>query len=319
MAQSPAAAADDDLAAARTLFFDALRDEQAGRFADAVEKFQRVRAVRDTASVEYRIGTCYDALGRRAAAYGAFQAALARSQGGARNADIAEASRERLQALSLHVALLTLQVPDHATQDLEVRVDDTVIARDALREPIVLAPGSHVISTAVHGGAPTRSELVLSEGAHVAFSLPTVAEPPIAPQSETQGRTPPPAAPARPPAQADRLPGWIAIASGAALLTGAGALLWVRNDQIAMLDHDCPGGICPPGSDRSSLESTRSRALVEGPAALALGGVGVVGVALGIWLAASGTSGTVSPSVGLQLVPVVTPGSGAILVQGGFE
>src|ERR1700733_8556393 len=64
-----------DLAAARALFAEALRDEEASRFPEALEKFRRVRAVRDTAAVEYRIGSCYEGLGRRAAAYDAFRRA----------------------------------------------------------------------------------------------------------------------------------------------------------------------------------------------------------------------------------------------------
>jgi hypothetical protein len=57
----------DGLDAARKLFADALRDEENGDFVSALEKFGRVRSVRDTASIEYRVGTCYEGLGKRTA------------------------------------------------------------------------------------------------------------------------------------------------------------------------------------------------------------------------------------------------------------
>src|ERR1019366_8707267 len=74
-AQSVAAPTPDPLVAARALFAEALQDEEAGRFAVALEKFERVRAVRDTASIEYRIASCHEGLGEPAEAYRAYDAA----------------------------------------------------------------------------------------------------------------------------------------------------------------------------------------------------------------------------------------------------
>src|ERR1700733_11973829 len=71
-AQTHASPDPDPLAAARALFGEALVAEQAGRFAEALEKFERVRAVRDTASVEYRIGSCHEGLGEPAPAVRAY-------------------------------------------------------------------------------------------------------------------------------------------------------------------------------------------------------------------------------------------------------
>jgi uncharacterized membrane protein len=59
-AQTSAPPSPDSLAAARALFGEALRDENSERFGEALEKFERVRAVRDTPSIEYRIGSCYE-------------------------------------------------------------------------------------------------------------------------------------------------------------------------------------------------------------------------------------------------------------------
>ena len=68
-AQTAGSTAPDPLAPARALFAQALRDQEAQRFSEALEKFQRVRAVRDTASIEYRIGACFEGLGQRPPAF----------------------------------------------------------------------------------------------------------------------------------------------------------------------------------------------------------------------------------------------------------
>ena len=44
----------DELSAAREMFQDAYKDEQEKRYAQALEKFQRVAAVKESASVRYR-------------------------------------------------------------------------------------------------------------------------------------------------------------------------------------------------------------------------------------------------------------------------
>ena len=61
-------------------------------------------------------------------------------------------------------------------------------------------------------------------------------------------------------------------------------LLVVRASDITKLDDACPHGQCPPGSHVSDLESTRSRALVEGPLALGCGVAGVAAAAVGLYL-----------------------------------
>jgi hypothetical protein len=62
-----APAQSSDLDRARALFAEALSDQEAGRTAMALEKYRRVAEVRDTAQVEYRIGTCLEGLGSRRA------------------------------------------------------------------------------------------------------------------------------------------------------------------------------------------------------------------------------------------------------------
>src|SRR4051812_3574132 len=86
----------DDLKAARELFQSAYKDEQDKRFTEALEKFQRVAAVKESASVRYRIGAVLESLGRFREARDAFRA-LAASKASLPTAEqeIADSAAER--------------------------------------------------------------------------------------------------------------------------------------------------------------------------------------------------------------------------------
>jgi hypothetical protein len=63
-----AAPAGDQVRAARRLFADAEKDEDASRWADALEKLRRVAQVKLTAGIHYHIALCEEHLGQLATA-----------------------------------------------------------------------------------------------------------------------------------------------------------------------------------------------------------------------------------------------------------
>src|SRR5579862_1950427 len=73
-----------DLTAARDLFVAAESDEDAGRWAEALEKLRRVAQVKATAGVRYHVALCQEHLGHLAGALEDFEAA--RSQARIENA-----------------------------------------------------------------------------------------------------------------------------------------------------------------------------------------------------------------------------------------
>jgi hypothetical protein len=276
----------DALAAARSLFAEALRDENARRFDVALDKFRRVRGVRDTAAIEYRIGSCLEGLHEAATAYGAYQSAVAIGRGDPAMADVVAAARLRLDELSRHVARLKLSLPQSAPTDLEVRVDGTYVPRDAMTEPLALEPGPHVVVATSKSSAAFRSEITLPEGGQASLTPTGTAV------SETAGADAATAgAMTRPddhgPARgggARRTAGTIAVATGGGLLVGSLVALLLRNADIASLDRSCPAGQCPTGSNQSELESTRGRALAEGPIAATLAATGGAAAGVGLYL-----------------------------------
>lgn len=325
----PEGDASDELAGARATFAEALRDEEAKRFAAALEKFRRVRAVRDTAAVEYRMGTCYEGLGLGVDAYTAYREATRLGKDDPRNAEVVAASADRLHALDKHLASLTLSLPAEAPANTEVRVDDRAIPSASLQDAVVLEPGTHVVTALAPASTPSRSEIVLPEGAHVSLTIPLgrPAPPPppptapVAPSAVPDGSAPSrqgdgSSAPASPGGTLQAA-GWLAVAGGGALLVAGGVVWALRENDIGKLNGACPGGTCPPGSDEDGLTSTRNRALTEGPVAIGLGAVGALGLAAGAYLLwqASTNGGTSARSSSALVLPVVTQrGGGAALV-----
>jgi hypothetical protein len=304
LAQAPAPASDEPLAAARALFAEALRDEDAGRFKDALEKFERVRAVRDTASIEYRIGTCHEGLGEPAPAFSAYLVAQELGRTDPQSADVSRAASERIEGLSKQVARLTLVMPTPAPIHSEVRVDDAVVPPGAAAIP--LAPGRHVVSATADGAAPFRSETVLSEGSQISLSVV------LDPRTTT---TPEPAATRE---DAPSSAGWLALGGGVALGAASAILLVARHDAIADLNRACPGGRCPAGADAGGLESTRSRALVEGPVGVACGAAGIALAALGVyWIAVGHRTARAGPAV--AVVPWIEHDGAGLAFTGGLQ
>jgi len=299
----------DRLAAARALFSDALRDEEAGRFPDALQKFERVREVRDTAPVEYRIGTCHEGLGKPARAYAAYRDAVALGQDDANNLDVVRGALDRLDALGHRVARLTLVLPEGVPPDTEVRIDDAPVARNEMTRPVPVEPGSHVVTAVATGAPPFRSEIVLPAGAQASLTV-----------SIGSGATPSPidvSHAAAGPAPNWRTAGFVLAGAGTTLVVAAVVLLVGREDDIAMLDRACPGSACPPGANAGALESTRNRALVEGPLGAVFGGVGAAMMGLGAYLVLSARAAQDPPAAAVG--PLVAGDGWGLRVIGSFQ
>jgi hypothetical protein len=294
--EAPAPAGGESLATGRALFGEALVDEGAGRYRVALEKFQRVKAIRDTAPVEYRIATCEEGLGHLPAAYEAYGAAVSAGTNDPAMGEVVKAARARVDALSKRVARLTLVPPDGATA-FSVQVDDTTYPREALAQPIVLDPGPHTVVATAFGQGPFRSQVTIPEGG--VASLPIAFTSPDATAPVPSPAPPGPQAPAA--SDGKRTLGWILAGSGGALLVGSGVLLLLRHQDISSLDSACPGGSCPPNANQNDLNATRDRALVEGPVAGALAAAGVVAAGVGVYFLV--TSRSSQPVAALSVTP----------------
>ena len=292
---SPAEPGADELAAARKLFAQALHDEEDGHYDVALARFRQVKEVRDTAPVEYRIGTCLESLGHLAGALAAYQAAVRLGQQPGTETDVTTESRERAARLSKRVGHLTLLLSSRAPKGAEVRVDGRPVADLA---DVPLDPGAHRVEATAPGVAPFQSDVTIPEGGQASFTLPL--DPPA------PAPLPPRPAESLVEEHAEARPsgsqtwGWIAVGTGGALLVASGVSLVLRENDIRKALQLCPGGGCVGAIDPEAQSAT-DRAHVEGPLALGLGIGGAVAAGVGVYLLfrspAGASAWTLAPTV----------------------
>jgi len=325
-AQEEKASRVEVLDAARKLFADALRDEENGDFVTALEKFERVRNVRDTASIEYRIGTCYEGLGRPASALVAYESAVALGEGEPDGAEVVRGARNRIHVVAPHAAHLTLRLSSVAPGDADVRIDDVPLSARERRAPVPLDPGKHVVTATAAGALPYRGEIDASEGAEISLQIPLDPQPgavasdasvrPAVSAPATEGIAA--AAGATPSAHSARATiGWSAVIGGSALVVASAVVLLIRDQQIGDLNRSCPMGRCPAGANENAIKGERSTALAEGPVVVALGTAGLISAALGAYflLSRNDDAPATPTATHMRILPIAwRDGAGAAVV-----
>jgi hypothetical protein len=267
------------------MFGEALADQEAKRYGVALDKFRRVAEVRDTAQVEYRIGSCLESLGERRAAVVAYDRAAHLGRGDAQVQDVVASANEHIATLAADMGKLEITV--HGSDAPDVRIDGTPASSDELSAAIVLEPGDHVVEVTAPHMKATRASVTLTSGKKLDLTIDLVAEKPIEP-------------PLLPPPPLSHKRQWIGVAligAGAAFAIGMGIALFERNSLIDTIKTDCPWNgttyLCV-SSERSDVESMRSTANALAPIAAVLGGVALACAGVGITLVVMG------PSIGVR-------------------
>lgn len=292
----------DELMRARVVFADGLRDEQAHAYAPALEKFLRVKAVRDTAAVRYRIATCFENLGRLREARALFAKVTDGARPSSDDASIDAAAKERVAALDARIPTVDVRIADGKPALLRVDGEDGApLAQSAA--PIALDPGEHLLVLEREGRRPAERRVRVAEGARATVTIAFEAPPPAAPA---------PVAPVvAPEPERDSSRQTLGYALGAAgLAAGVASIVAVvvRETTIADMNATCPSGLCPRDHE-AQLVSQRNRASFLGPFAAALGvaGLGLTGTGVFLVITAPGKRGasgaqpsTPSATVGLE-------------------
>ncbi len=265
----------DELKAARELFQDAYKDEQEKRYAQALEKFQRVAAVKESASVRYRIGSVLEGLGRLREARDSFRALAASKPNLTKpEQDIADNAAERAHLLDKKIPRLVLKLQPNPPADARVSIDGAPVPASTAPRAIELDPGEHHILASSPTSKLTESKVTLTEGGEVEV---TVSLEPNAPP-------PPIEKPVEPPHRNNTL-AYVAIGAGAALLATGVVLLAVREGDVSDIKKACGAeGACPAGVDMSDLSSKHDQAALFGPLGIGLGVVGLAAAGTGVFL-----------------------------------
>lgn len=288
-----------ELKTARQLFEEAERDEKAGRWREALDKFTRVVAFKETPSGLFHKAFCAEKLGLALAAYRDYRRAAQLSEtyaaASAENKKLIEKeTAARMVALLPRIPALTLRAPA-GVAGLRVVFDDVELKPDELNVSRQVELGQHVVEATAPGRPLFRSHVMLGEGANealaIVFAEPTAAPvaPPSGPVSVPEGR---PASSGHPALV------WAGVGTSAAL-AATGAVFFLQGRSVADdLERECSRTdvLCR----RDDLAGARDRNYAVAGVA---GGLAAVGAGVTAWLALSG-----GPKAAASQALVLSPG-----------
>jgi hypothetical protein len=218
-APAVAQVSDAERAAARELFKEGDELQRAGKFADALEKFQRAERAYDAPTNVLRIAECQAALGRLVESAETYRSVLrtqlAPNSPQAFQAAVDQAKAELAQVEPRVPKLMVQVLP--ASANAQLRIDGQGVTAALIGEPIPLDPGTHRVRIVAQGFNPSEQDAVLKERETTTLTLnlrplvaPTLTAPlpalPALPPSPSSSASPPPAAPAPTPAAHASIP-----------------------------------------------------------------------------------------------------------------
>jgi hypothetical protein len=298
------------LAAARDMFHEARKAEDAGRWDEALTKLQAVAHVKVTPQVRFHLGLCLENVGRLVEALNHFERSRAEAVEGNLPTVMAEAKRHSADVRT-RAAKLTLVLPA-GREDVRVEVDDQPVDSVLLARPLLLDRGQHAVKASAPGLTFAK---VISVAERQAVELEIELAPIRAPPPSAVHASGPtaPAASSVSPAGVGPAPslgversssastaGWWFVGGGTALLAGALASSLVQAAELKHIESVCPSHVdCP-----RDLADSRARAQTSRTAAITLGALGGAGVVTGIALLF--TSRRPSRTAGVTCEPWVT-------------
>ncbi len=322
-----------DLAAAKQLFSEGLKLEEAGKWSDAKDRFQKVEAIKPTPQVTFHMGLCSARSGELVEAVVWLERAKERAQQ-ARLPDVEAAADAELKSVRPRVPTIELVFPKDAAV-VRVAVDGEQSRSAASGAPMLVNPGEHEVAVEFATGTVKKKfKVAEKDAAKLAFEAPkgsataSVASvapvAPVAPATSASvalGTTPEPARDegASSGGKSKVLP-WILVGGGVAAAAG-GVVLMLTS--VAKFRDVCPD-VCPRSKEQEAKDA-RDSAVVPYYAGVSLVGVGAAAAVVGVVLfATSGGSGSVksaatSPAAPRALaMPLVFPGGGGMGFSGAF-
>jgi tetratricopeptide (TPR) repeat protein len=149
-----------EVQAARELFTKAEADEDAGKWADALDKLKRATSVKPTPGLRFHIALCEEKLGQLVAALADYTAAdqMAHDQN---NKDVIDAVAEPLKTLRIRVPTLTIEVA--AAQGSQIELDGKPIAQGLYGVGMPVEPGTHKVTARAPGKHLFSTQVILHE------------------------------------------------------------------------------------------------------------------------------------------------------------
>jgi hypothetical protein len=312
-----AAPGDVEVRAARQLFVDAEKDEDGGRWADALVKLRRVAQVKLTAGIHYHVALCEEHLGQLAAALDEYTSA--EGQARTENAqDVLLLVGKRIAELGPRVPRLTIRlVPDVA--DATVTLDGAKLLPAVFGTALPVDPGEHHIEASGPGRPSASRSVTLHERdvTVVDLQLPEPPPPPApvplssGPTAEAGAPPPSPALPPEVPAATTAPSHTAAIlaTAGAVVLAGGGIAAFVAAGSAHTRAVSQCAEVFSAAPDACDSEKNGVRALDFTAAGLWLGAGAAGALAVVLWSRPSAAS----PTAARLFV-----GPGSLVLGGGF-
>lgn len=297
-----------DAALAQSLFDEAVRLMEAGRYADACPKLAESQRLDPGGGTLLNLGLCREKEGKLATAWTVYNAALSLAIKDHRQ-DRERTAKERILAIGRSLARAVVDV-DPATaklKGLEITLDGVRVGGAAWGLWSPIDAGTHVVSAGAPGKRPWQTTLeVTRDGDQVRIAIPVLEAAPVAARGPGEGRVDAPAPPSYGGMRTAALVvGGVGIAAVAVGSVG-GVMAIVKRGQS---DADCPAGRC-------TAQGVALNEDAKGFAWVANVGIGVGIVALGaatvLWFV--GKPGSRSP----RLAPAVGSSGGGAVLSGQF-
>lgn len=273
-----------DVNAARKLFAEAEKDEEAGRWLEVIQKLRRIVVFKETAGVRFHLALAEEHVGQLVAARADYQRAfdLSRNLRDVDGRDVNERSGKSLGDLLKRTPTVTI-VADPEAPAAAVSVDGAV-DRAATERPFTHDPGEIVVEATAPGRVPFRKTEKLAEGAKLTVTLRLPELKAAGPTKDGDASPPRAEAPPPVPAAPSRVPAF--VLGGVAVGGIATSIAYVV--QYRRLDK-ANGELCVRTDvvcdDRREDTASRHRTV-----AIVAGAVGVVSAAASIYLFTRGPS-----------------------------
>lgn len=154
----------ETLAAARSLFGQAVALEMASDFRGAAAKLESALALKETPGLRYHLAHCQEQDGALLAAAANYERASELMRGGAEAPDVAPLLAGATRRVEARLAKLELVLPPDVNASAEV--DGRPLPARALEAPIALDPGPHRVLVRSRGHADFRADLSFTSGEH---------------------------------------------------------------------------------------------------------------------------------------------------------
>lgn len=301
-------------AAARSVFDDAKRLMEAGKYAEACPKFAESNRLDPGMGVKYRLAICYETTGRLASAWVLFTQ-VADEAAAAKMVDREKVARERADNLRLKLPKMLVLVPADvaSTRGLELKLDGEPLGPALYGTALPVDAGKHVISVVAPGKRQWETTAEASEAATITVTIPSLKEEPqvtVAPTATTTATTAPPAA------WGGRHTAGVVIAGLGLVGLGIGAALGV--DTLGK--HSDSNAACPTRTGCSAeaieLENAAKTSATGSTIGFIAGGVALAGGAV-LFLTAPWPFGSDKKSEAVVRVRASAQGA-TLIVEGAF-